>query len=105
LRALAIPSARRSESIPDIPTVTEFIPGYEASGFWGIGAPRATSNEVIETLNKETNASLADPKLQTQFAELGATVFPLSPGEFRRFIDAEADKWGRVLKLSGAKAG
>src|SRR5215813_8044980 len=105
LRALAVTGAIRSEAMPDIPSVGEFISGYEASGFWGIGAPRATPKEVIETLNKETNASLGDPNLQARFSELGATVFPLSPAEFRRFIDAEAEKWGRVVKFSGAKAG
>jgi tripartite-type tricarboxylate transporter receptor subunit TctC len=105
LRALAVTGATRSEAMPDIPSVGEFIAGYEASGFWGIGAPRATPKEVIETLNKETNASLGDPNLQARFSELGAAVFPLSPAEFGRFIDAETEKWGRVVKFSGAKAG
>jgi len=105
LRALAVTGATRSEAMPDIPSVGEFIAGYEASGFWGIGAPSATPKEVIETLNKETNASLGDPNLQARFFELGAAVFPLSPTEFRRFIDAETAKWGRVVKFSGAKAG
>jgi len=104
LRALAVTGATRSEAMPEIPSVGEFIPGYEASGFWGIAAPRGTPKEVIETL-KETNASLADPNLQARFSEMGATVFSLSPNEFGRFIDAETDKWGRVVKFLGAKAG
>lgn len=103
LRALAVTAATRSEALPDVPTVGDFVAGYEASGFWGIGTPKFTPPEIIEKLNKEINASLADPNLKAQFSELGATAFPLSPVEFGHFIAAETDKWGKVVKLSGAK--
>ena len=105
LRALAVTAAKRSEAMPDIPTVAEFIPSYEASGFWGIGAPKNTPAEIIETLNKGINASLSDPSLKARFSELGITAFPLSTAEFRQFIAAETDKWGKVVKFSGAKSG
>jgi tripartite-type tricarboxylate transporter receptor subunit TctC len=104
LRALAVTAATRSAALPDIPTVGDFIPGYEASGFWGIGAPNITPAEIIEKLNKEINASLADPNLVARFSELGATAFQLSPAEFGHFIAAETDKWGKVVKFSGARA-
>jgi tripartite-type tricarboxylate transporter receptor subunit TctC len=105
LRALAVTAATRSEAMPDIPTVAEFIPGYEASGFWGIGAPKNTPAEVIEMLNKEINASLADPSLKARFSELGVMAFPLSAAEFRQFIAVETDKWGKVVKFAGVKPG
>lgn len=104
LRALAVTTATRSRVLPDIPTVSDFVAGYEASGFWGICAPKGTPTEIIERLNKETNASLADPDLQARFSELGATAFPLSSIEFGHLIAAETEKWGRVVKFSGARA-
>ena len=103
LRALAVTAAERSEALPEIPTVGDFIAGYEASGFWGIGAPKSTPAEIIEKLYKEITAGLADPGLTTRFSELGATAFPLSQVEFRRFVAAETDKWARVIKFAGIK--
>jgi len=105
LRALAVTTATRSQAMPDVPTVAEFIPGYEASGFWGIGAPASTPAGTIERLNKEINASLSDPNLKARFSELGVTAFPLPTAEFRQFIAAEIDKWGKVVKFSGVKPG
>ena len=103
LRALAVTTAARSAALPDIPTVADTVPGYEASAWFGLGVPRATPAEVIAKLNKEINASLADPKLRGRMAELGGVPMPLSPGEFDAFIAAETDKWAKVVRLSGAK--
>ncbi|MFN0299021.1 MAG: tripartite tricarboxylate transporter substrate binding protein [Burkholderiales bacterium] len=104
LRALAVTTATPSEALPEIPAVSDFIAGYEASSFWGISAPKSTPVEIIEKLHKEINASLADPTLQARFSELGATAFPLSSVAFRDLIAAETEKWGKVVKFSGAKA-
>ena len=104
LRALAVTTATRSEALPDIPTVGEFVPGYEASSWWGVGVPRNTPVEIIDKLNKEINAGLADPKLKARLADLGGTVLPGSPAEFGKFIAAETEKWAKVIKFSGAKA-
>jgi tripartite-type tricarboxylate transporter receptor subunit TctC len=93
----------RSEMLPDIPAVAEFVPGYEASGFNGLGAPKNTPAEIIETLNKEINAGLADPKVKTRFADLGVTVLAGSPADFGRFIADETEKWGKVVKFAGIK--
>jgi tripartite-type tricarboxylate transporter receptor subunit TctC len=104
LRALAVTMAARSEALADLPTVGDFVPGYEASGWFGVGAPRNTPSEIIDKLNKEINAALADPKLKTRLADLGGDVLALSPGEFGKLIAEETEKWGKVVKLSGAKA-
>jgi tripartite-type tricarboxylate transporter receptor subunit TctC len=93
----------RSEMLPDIPAVAEFVPGYEASGFNGLGAPKNTPAEIIETLNKEINAGLADPKVKARFADLGVTVLAGSPADFGRFIADETEKWGKVVKFAGIK--
>jgi tripartite-type tricarboxylate transporter receptor subunit TctC len=103
LRPLAVTSAMRSEMLPDIPAVAEFVPGYEASGFNGLGAPKNTPAEIIETLNKEINAGLADPKVKARFADLGVTVLAGSPADFGRFIADETEKWGKVVKFAGIK--
>ena len=103
LRALAVTTAARSEVLPDIPTVSEFVPGYEASAWVGIGAPRNTPVEIIEKLNADINAGLADPKLKARFAELGATISGGSPAEFGRFIAGETEKWAKVVKFAGIK--
>jgi tripartite-type tricarboxylate transporter receptor subunit TctC len=95
LRALAVTTATRSEALPRLPTVGDFVPGYEASLLDGIGAPKNTPAEIIERLNKEINAALADPKIKTRFAELGATVIPGSPADFGKLIADETEKWGR----------
>ena len=103
LRALAVTTAARSEALPDIPTVAEFVPGYEASAWQGIGAPRSTSAEIIEKLNKEVNAALADPKMKARLAELGNAVLPGSPADFGKLISDETEKWGKVIKFAGIK--
>jgi tripartite-type tricarboxylate transporter receptor subunit TctC len=104
LRALAVTTVTRSDALPDIPTVGDFVAGYEASNWYGIGAPRNTPVEVIEKLNKETNAGLADPKLKAQLADLGGTVLPGTPADFGKLIADETEKWGKVVKFTGIKA-
>ena len=104
LRPLAITSATRSQKLPDIPTVGEFLPGYEASTWYGVGAPKATPAEIVDKLNTEINAGLADPTLKARFADLGAAVFPGSSSDFGKFMAEETEKWGKVIRFSGAKA-
>jgi tripartite-type tricarboxylate transporter receptor subunit TctC len=103
LRALAVTTALRSEALPNIPAVAEFVPGYEAGGFVGIGAPRNTPAAIVEKLNKEINAALADPQMKARLADLGASVLPGSPADFGRLIADDTEKWAKVVKLSGAK--
>jgi tripartite-type tricarboxylate transporter receptor subunit TctC len=104
LRALAVTIERRLDALPDIPTVGDFVPGYEASNWYGIGAPRNTPVEVIEKLNKETNAGLADPKIKARIADLGGSGLTGSPADFGRLIADETEKWGKVVKFVGIKA-
>ena len=104
LRALAVTTATRSEVLPDVPTVGEFVPGYEASAWYGIGAPKATPAEIVDKLNKEINAALADPKMKARLADLGGTPFLGSPADFGKLIADDTEKWGKVVKFSGAKA-
>ena len=103
LRALAVTTAKRSEALPALPTVGEFVPGYEASAVWGLGAPRNTPAGIVDKLNKETNAGLADPKIKAQL-ELGGTVLAGSPTDFGKLIAEETEKWGKVVKFAGIKA-
>src|SRR6202163_760670 len=103
LRALGVTTATRSSELPDVPPIGEFVPGYEASQWYGIGAPRNTPTAVIERLNRETNAVLADPKIKARLAELGASVLSGSPTDFGKLIVVETEKWARVVKISGAK--
>ena len=103
VRALAVTTATRSEELPDIPTVADFVPGYEASAFWGVGAPRNTPAEIIEKLNKEINAGLSDPKLRTRLAEGANTVLAGSPADFGKFIGDETEKWAKVIKSAGIR--
>jgi tripartite-type tricarboxylate transporter receptor subunit TctC len=105
LRALAVTTAMRSEALPDIPTVGEFVPGYEASTWNGAGAPRNTPPEIIDRLNTEINAALSDPKIRARLADLGATVLAGSPGDFGKLLADETEKWGKVIKFAGIKAG
>jgi tripartite-type tricarboxylate transporter receptor subunit TctC len=102
LRALAVTSGTRLDVLPDIPTVAEFVPGYEASLWFGVGVPKDTPAEIIETLNKEINAGLADPKLKARMADLGVPM-PMAPVGFGRFIAEETEKWGKVVKFAGVK--
>jgi len=103
LRPLAVTSPTRSEALPDIPTVGEFVPGYEASGWSGVGAPKGTPAEIIDKLNKEINAGLADPQLNSRLADLGSTVLGGSPADFATLIAAETEKWAKVVKFAGIK--
>jgi tripartite-type tricarboxylate transporter receptor subunit TctC len=103
LRALAVTSATRSDALPGIPTVAEFLPGYEASGWFGIGAPKATPAEIVDKLNKEVNAALDDPKMKARLADLGGTVLPGSPADFGKHIADETEKWGKVIRAANIK--
>jgi tripartite-type tricarboxylate transporter receptor subunit TctC len=103
LRPLAVTTLTRSEALPDIPTVGDFVPGYEASNWFGLGAPRDTPAGIVHQLNKEINAALADPKLKARLADLGGTVIPGSPTDFGKLIADETQKWAKVVKFSGAK--
>ena len=103
LHPLAVTSATRWEGLPDLPTVNEFVSGYEASALFGLGAPRNTPAEIIDTLNKEINAALADPNTKARLADLGGTVLAGSPADFGKLIAEETEKWGKVVKFSGAK--
>ncbi len=104
LRPLAVTTAARLEALPDVPTVAEFLPGYEASGWQGMAAPKNTPTEIIERLNKEINAALADAKIRAQLANLGAVPMPMTPAEFGRLIADEIEKWAKVVKFAGIKA-
>ena len=103
LRALAVTTATRSEELPDIPSVGEFVPGYEVSTWYGMSAPMGTPAEVIDKLNKEINAGLADPKLIARLADLGGTVLPGSPADFGKLIADETEKWGKVIRAANIK--
>ena len=103
LRVLAVTSAARSEVLPDIPTVSEFVPGYEASGWYGIGAPKKTPTEIVDRLNKEIIAGLADPKLKARLSDIGAVPTPMTSDEFGKFIAAETEKWGKVIRTANIK--
>jgi tripartite-type tricarboxylate transporter receptor subunit TctC len=103
LRALAVTTATRSEALPDVPTVSEFVPGYEASGWFGVGAPKATPAEIVEKLNKEINAALADPKIKVRLADLGGDVLAVSPADFGRLIAEETEKWAKVIRSANIK--
>jgi tripartite-type tricarboxylate transporter receptor subunit TctC len=104
LRALAVTGATRSELLPNVPTMGEFLPGYEASAVNGIGAPKSTSSEIVAKLNREINAGLAEPRIKARVAELGFTVLALAPAEYGKLNAAEIDKWAKVVKFSGARA-
>jgi tripartite-type tricarboxylate transporter receptor subunit TctC len=104
VRALAVTTATRSEVLPDVPSVGDFVPGYEASVWFGVGAPKSTPAEIVAKLNKEINASLTDPKIKARFADLGSTVLAGSPADFGKLIADETEKWGKVVKFAGIKA-
>jgi tripartite-type tricarboxylate transporter receptor subunit TctC len=104
LRALAVTTATRSDALPDIPTVGEFLPGYEASGWFGIGAPKNTPVEIIEKLNREINAGLAEPKMKARLADLGGTPLLGSPADFGKLIADETEKWAKVIRAANIKA-
>jgi tripartite-type tricarboxylate transporter receptor subunit TctC len=103
LRALAVTTATRLDVLPDIPTVGDFVPGYEASAWFGVGAPKDTPAEIVEKLNGEINAGLSDPKLKARLAELAGDVLALSPADFGKLIAEETEKWAKVIKFAGIK--
>ena len=104
LRALAICTTTRAEVLPDLPTVSEFVSGYASDTWYGVGAPRGTPPEIIQTLNREINAGLLDPKIKARLADLGGTVLAGSPADFGKLLAEETEKWGKVVKFSGTKA-
>jgi tripartite-type tricarboxylate transporter receptor subunit TctC len=104
LRALAVTTATRSQALPNVPTVGHFVPGYEAGVWNGVGAPKNTSAEIIDKLNREVNATLADPRVKARFADLGGMALAGSPAEFGRFIADETEKWGKVIRAANIKA-
>jgi tripartite-type tricarboxylate transporter receptor subunit TctC len=101
LRALAVTTTKRLEALPDIPTVGESVPGYEAIGWYGLGVPKNTPPDIVRRLNEATNKSLADPKLKARLADLGVEPMPLTPAEFGKFVTTESDKWTKVIKAAG----
>jgi tripartite-type tricarboxylate transporter receptor subunit TctC len=103
LRALAVSSATRSAVLPDVPTLGEFVPGYEATAWYGLGAPKQTPPEIIDKLNAQVNAGLSDPKLKERLADLGGDPMPMSPADFGKLISDETMKWARVIKSAGIK--
>jgi tripartite-type tricarboxylate transporter receptor subunit TctC len=104
LRALAVCTVTRSDALPDLPTVAEFVPGYESSGYFGFGAPAKTPAEIVDKLNQEINAGLADPKLKAQLADLGGIILGGSPGDFRTLVAEETEKWAKVIRAANIKA-
>src|SRR5262249_40405627 len=104
LRPLAVTTATRLEVLPDIPTVGEFVPGYEARGWYGIGAAKETAAGIGDRLNTEINAALGDPKMKALFADLGGTVLPGSPADFAKLLADETEKWGKVIRTAKIKA-
>jgi tripartite-type tricarboxylate transporter receptor subunit TctC len=103
LRPLAVTTATRLEALPEIPTVSDFLPGYEASGWYGVGVPKNTPTEIVDKLNKEINVALANPKMKAQLADLGGMVLALSPAEFGKLISDETEKWGQVIRAANIK--
>jgi tripartite-type tricarboxylate transporter receptor subunit TctC len=103
VRALAVTTATRSEALPDVPPVGDFVTGYEASVWFGVGAPKNTPSEIVNGLNKEINAGLADPKIKVRLADVGGDVLALSPADFGKLIADETEKWGKVIRAANIK--
>jgi tripartite-type tricarboxylate transporter receptor subunit TctC len=103
LRALAVTTATRWDALPDIPTMSEFLPGYEASQWYGVGVPKNTPAEIVDKLNKEINAALVDPTMRARLADLGGTPLPGSPAQFGKLIAEETEKWGKVIRAANIK--
>jgi len=104
LRALAVTTATRSETLPDVPVLADFLPGYEASAWLGLGAPRSTPLEIVDRLNREINTSLASPEMKARFADLGDTPFASAPADFGKLLASETEKWGKVIRAANIKA-
>ena len=104
LRALAVTTTTRASALPDVPTMSEFLPGFDASDVLGVGAPRNTPAEVVDKLNREINAVLADPKLKARFADLGGTPLTLTPAEYGKLLADETEKWGKVIRSANIKS-
>jgi tripartite-type tricarboxylate transporter receptor subunit TctC len=105
LRGLAVTSKTRLTTLPDLPPVADFVPGYEAFAWQGVAAPKDTPPEIVARLNSELNAALADPKIASRIADLGGVAMPMTPGEFGKLIASEIDKWGKVIKFANIKTG
>jgi tripartite-type tricarboxylate transporter receptor subunit TctC len=105
LRGLAVTTAARSEALPDLPIVGDFVPGYEASGIYGIGVPKDTPADIVDKLNREINAALADPRIKARLADLGGLILSGTSADFAKVLAEEVEKWGKVVKFSGAKPG
>jgi tripartite-type tricarboxylate transporter receptor subunit TctC len=103
LRVLAVTTVARSDALPDVPTVAEFVPGYEGSNWWGIGAPKSTPAAIVETLNAEINAALTDPKIKARLADLGGMALAGPPADFGRLIADETEKWDKVIRAANIK--
>jgi tripartite-type tricarboxylate transporter receptor subunit TctC len=103
VRGLGVTSARRSDALPTVPAIAEFVPGYEATSFFGIGVPRGTPTEIVDRLNKEINTGLADPKMKARLADLGSEAMPMTPAEFGKLVADETEKWAKVVKFAGLK--
>jgi len=104
LRALAVSTATRSEALPEVARVSDFVPGFETSDWGGVSAPKSTPSDLVDKLNKEINTALADPNFKARLADLGAQPFPGSPAQFGTFIAEETEKWAKVVKFAGIKA-
>jgi tripartite-type tricarboxylate transporter receptor subunit TctC len=104
LRALAVTTTTRLPRLPDLPTIAEFVPGYETSFWQGIAAPKGTPSEIVNKLNREVNTALADPKIKAQLDELGVVAIPGSPADFGKLIANETERWGKVIRAAGIKA-
>ena len=103
LRALAVTSTTRQPSLPDVPAVAEFVPGYEASGWYGVGAPKATPAEIVTSLSAALTAALTEPEMKMRLADLGAVPMPSTPAEFGAFLAADTEKWGKVIRAANIK--
>jgi tripartite-type tricarboxylate transporter receptor subunit TctC len=104
LRALGVTSAKRADALPDVPAINEFVPGYDADGWFGLGAPAGTPATIVEALRKAINAGIADPAVQAKFADIGAAAMPTTLDEFKKLIADETDKWGKVVRTAGLTA-
>jgi tripartite-type tricarboxylate transporter receptor subunit TctC len=103
LRALAVTTATRADALPDVPALNEFVPGYEAGDWLGIGAPKGTPAEIIDRLNKEVTAGIADPKIKARFTDLGIAPMPMTPAEFGKLLADDIEKWAKVIRAAHIK--